>query len=174
MLWHSNGKKPEMSLQSWVHDEGTSSWVHGGAKLGVLDILQGELALVVPMLVVSVLSQESDSVLGVVWIPSWHVQVINEIDELSSTLWSIQSTSLLLEVLLEDHLSQVGIRIEVEVDDLMLVSIRLGADIGQETLDDLGLTTSSLSNQDWGVVHTDELVHQVRSRDCVHSWDGVS
>ena len=69
-----------MSLESWVDYERTSSWVNGGDKLSVLDILQTEFALVVPMLIISVLSQESNGVLGIIWISSWHVQVINEVN----------------------------------------------------------------------------------------------
>ena len=162
MLWHTNGKKPEMSLKSWVHNEGTSSWVHSSNKLGILDVLKCELGLIIPMLVISVLSEESNSVLGIIWISSWHVQVIHEVNKLSLSLWSIQSTGFLLQVLLQDHLKQVSISVEVEVDDLVLVKVRFGADVVKKTLDDLSLTATGLSHQDWRVVDVDKLVHQVR------------
>lgn len=45
-------------LQSGVNGEATSSRVHAGHILGVVDLLQGQLGAVVPMAVVNVLSDQ--------------------------------------------------------------------------------------------------------------------
>jgi len=125
VVGHTNGKKPEMSLESWVNNERTGSWVHSGNKLGVLDIFKRKFTLIIPMLIISMLSEKGNGILCVIWISSWHVHVINKVNELSLSLGGIQSTSFLLEILFHDHLKQVGISVEVEIDDLLLVLIRL-------------------------------------------------
>jgi len=99
LIWHTDGKKPEMSLKSWVYDERTSGWVHGGNKLGVFDFFQGEFSLIIPMLIISMLSKKSNGVLSVIWISSWHVHVINEVDKFLLSFWSKDLTSLLFKVL---------------------------------------------------------------------------
>ena len=83
-----------MALESWVDNEGSSCWVHSSDIQGVVDIFEGELLSVVPMIVVLVLSHEGNSGLSVVWIKSRHVQIINEVDELVLSDWSIASTCL--------------------------------------------------------------------------------
>ena len=70
------------------------------------------------MLVVSVLSEESNSILGIIWITSWHIHIINEIDQLEFTNWSKCLTCFLLKALLHNHLEQVSICVKVEVDNL--------------------------------------------------------
>ena len=90
-----------MSLESWVDNEGTGCWVHSSDIQSVVDVFEGKLLSVVPMVVVFVLPDKSDGSLSVVWIKSWHVQIINEIDELVLSNWSIASTSLSLELLLK-------------------------------------------------------------------------
>jgi len=152
-----------VSLESWVDNERTSSWIHGSNQLGVLDVLKSKLTLVIPMLIVSVLSQQSNGVLGIIWISLWHVHVINEVDELVLSNWSEGLTSFLLELLLKIHLEEVGVSIEVEVDNLLEILVTLADKLVKETFDDLGLTASSESNKNWAVVDLDELSHQVLS-----------
>ena len=90
-----------MTLESWVDNEGSSCWVHSSDIQSVVDIFECKLLSVVPMVVVLVLSHESNGGLSVVRIKSWHVQIINEIDELVLSNWSISSTCLSLELLLK-------------------------------------------------------------------------
>ena len=95
-----------MSLKSGVNDEGTSSGVHASSVLGVLDVLQGEFASVVPMLVVLVLSHEGDGSLGVVGIKLWHVKIVDEVDQLVLAYGGIGSTCLLFKGLFENGLEK--------------------------------------------------------------------
>ena len=163
-----------MSLETWIDEEGTSSWVHGSDQLGVLDILKGKLALIIPMLIVSVLSEKSNGTLGVIRITHWHVHVIHEVDELVLTNWSECLTSFLFKQLLQVHLKQVSISIEVEVYNLLeIITIGTTGQLVQKTFDNLSLTTSCKTYKDWAVVDLDELFHQVRGGDRVDGWDGI-
>jgi hypothetical protein len=76
------------------------------------------------MLVILVLSQKSDSRLGIELIGARHVEIIKEVDELELARWAVSNTSLLLDVLHEDHLEEVSISVVVEVDTLLDVVIR--------------------------------------------------
>ena len=163
-----------MSLETWIDEEGTSSWVHGSDQLGVLDILKGKLALIIPMLVVSVLSEKSNGTLGVIRITHGHVHVIDEVDELILTNWSECLTSFLFKQLLQVHLKQVSISIEVEVHNLLeIITIGTTGQLVQKTFDNLSLTTSCKTYEDWAVVDLDELFHQVRGGNRVNGWDSV-
>lgn len=62
-----------MSLESGVNLERTSSGVHASSVLGVLNVLETELASIIPMLIVFVLSHERNGSLGVVGIEFRHV-----------------------------------------------------------------------------------------------------
>jgi len=95
LLRERNSKSPEMSLKSWVDLEWTSSGVHTSSIKSVLNILKSQLASIIPMLVVLVLSQEWDSCLSIVRIKLGHVKIIDEIDKLEFTNWSISLTSFL-------------------------------------------------------------------------------
>jgi hypothetical protein len=57
LIRHTDSKKPEVSLESWIDSERTSSWVHSRNELSVFDLFHCKLALVIPMLIVSMLSQ---------------------------------------------------------------------------------------------------------------------
>jgi len=106
LLRELDSKKPEVTLETRVHKEGTSSWVHGTNIEGVLDILKGKLVTVIPMLIILVLSDKSNSSLSVVSIKGRHVKIINEIDELILADRSVSLTCLLLKLLLENSLEQ--------------------------------------------------------------------
>ena len=54
--WEAHGKHTEVALQSRVDGEATSGGVHAGHVLHVVDLLEGQLLPVVPVLVVEVLS----------------------------------------------------------------------------------------------------------------------
>lgn len=150
-----------MPLESCVHDERTSSWVHSCNQLSVFDIFKSKLTLVIPMLVVSMLSQESNGILRVIRISCWHVHVINKVEKLEFTNWGEGLTSFLLKLLLKIHLEEIGVSVEIEIDDLLQVFISLSDEFVEKTLDDLGLTTSCKSNQDWAMVDLNELSHQI-------------
>jgi len=163
LFWETYSEKLEMSLETWVNEERTGSWVHGSDQLSVLDILKGKLALIIPMLVVSVLSEKSNGTLGVIRITHWHIHIIHEVDELVLTNWSECLTSFLFKQLLQVHLKQVSISIEVEVDNLLeIVTVKTIGELVQKTFDNLSLSTSCLTNKNWAMVDLDELSHQVR------------
>ena len=109
-----------MPLQSWIDNERTSSWVHSSDQLSVLDVLERKFVLVIPVLVVSVLSQQSDGILGVVRVSGWHVHVVHEVDQFVLAQRSVRSTCFLLQVLLQVQLQQVCVSVVVEVDDVVL------------------------------------------------------
>ena len=90
-----------MALESWVDNEGSSCWVHSSDIQCVVDIFEGKLLSIVPMVVVFVLPNESNGGLSVVRIKSRHVQIINEVDELVLSNWSVASTCLSLKLLLK-------------------------------------------------------------------------
>jgi hypothetical protein len=96
------------------------------------------------MLVIFLLSQKSNSSLCLVWIFFWHVNVINEIDELGFARWLVSSTSFLDQVFLEDLSEEIGISVVVHVNNLLQVVFFLVANkFLKQTFDDLGLTTTS-------------------------------
>src|SRR3569833_3184685 len=92
-----NGQSPEMSLKTRVDLERTSCGIHTGQVLCVLDVFQCEFTSVVPMFVIFVLSQQCNSILCVIWIKFWHVEIINEVNELVFAHRCISSTSFLLK-----------------------------------------------------------------------------
>ena len=143
-----DGAKEEMALESWVDHERTGSWIHGGNIHGALNFLDGKLCPVVPMLVIFVLTHESDGTLSIVRIESRHVKVINEVDELEFTDWSVDLTSSALKLLLENALEEHRVGIEVEVNDLLEIFVGLRSEIVQHTFNDLSLTTTSLTNKE--------------------------
>jgi len=71
-----------MPLEPWIDLETTSRGVHASNHLSVLDIFQNQLLPVIPMLVVLVLSEESNSCLCVVRVKLRHVHVIDEVNQL--------------------------------------------------------------------------------------------
>ena len=93
-----------MALQTWVDNEGTSRRIHRSYVHRALDLLDSELLSVVPVSIVLVLADESDCTLRIILIESWHVQVIDEVDQLVLAYWSIDFTSTTLELLFEDGL----------------------------------------------------------------------
>jgi len=95
-----------MTLETRVHEEGTSSRVHGTNVKGILDILKSKLIAIIPMLIILVLSDKSNGSLSVVSIESRHVKIINEIDELIFTNRSVSFTCLFLKLLLKNGLKQ--------------------------------------------------------------------
>jgi hypothetical protein len=125
------------------------------------------------MLIVSMLSQESNGSLSIIWISCWHVQVINEVDEFACSFWSKHLTSLFLEVLFQHQLKSVCISVEVKIADLLDIDWVFSAEIVQQTLDNLGLSSSWHTNQNSAVLDVDELIHQERSRDSLYCWNGV-
>lgn len=95
-----------MSLKSRIYEEGTSSWVHSTNVKSIFDIFKGELAAIIPMFVILMLSYKSNSSLGVIFIESRHVEIVNKVDELIFTDRSISLTCFLLKLLLKDCLKQ--------------------------------------------------------------------
>ena len=94
----------EVALQTWVDDKGTSSWIHRSHVHRALDLFDGELLSVVPVSVVLVLTDQSDGTLRIILIESWHVKVINEVDQLVLANRSVDFTGTTLGLLFEDCL----------------------------------------------------------------------
>jgi hypothetical protein len=92
------------------------------------------------------LSQKSNGILGIIWISSRHVHVINEVKHLILSNWGKVNTSFLLKELFKDHLKQVSISVEIEIDDLLNVFVTSTYKFVEETFNDLSLTTTSKTN----------------------------
>jgi len=107
------------------------------------------------------LSEQCNSILSVVWITSWHVQIIDEIEHLELSNRGEDLTNFLLKLLLHLHLKEIGICVVVEVDDLLKILITSLNKVVEHTFDNLSFTTTGHSNQDRAVVDLDELSHKI-------------
>ena len=54
----NNSKCCKMSLQSWIDCEASSSWIHAGNVLGVVDVLQSQFVPTVPVTVINMLPDD--------------------------------------------------------------------------------------------------------------------
>ena len=135
--------KEEVALEAGIDDKGTGSWVHCSNIHCALDLLNGQLLSIIPVLVILMLSDESNSTLGVIVVASGHVKVINEVDELVLADRSVDLTGTTLELLLKDCLQKHRVSVEVKVDDLLKVFISFCRQFSKQTLDNLCLTATS-------------------------------
>ena len=71
---------PEVPLQPCVDGEATSSGIHGGYILAVVDLFENLFGSVVPMVVVQMLPYESVWLYGTIRVHFRHVHVINKVD----------------------------------------------------------------------------------------------
>jgi hypothetical protein len=99
------------------------------------------------MFVVLVLTEERNSSLCLIIILLGHVQVINELKELILSERSISLTGLLFEEGLQLGLKKSRVSVEIEVDDLLKIIVTNGGKIVEETLSDLSLTATGVTNQ---------------------------
>jgi hypothetical protein len=146
LLGEGNGKNPEPTLETGVHEEGTGGGVHSADVHSVLNILKGELVAIKPMLVVLVLTKEGNGRLSVVLVEHGHVEIINELEQLVLAEGGIGATSLLLKLGLELLLEESRVGVEVEVDNLLEIFISSRGHIVEKTLNNLGLTATGISN----------------------------
>ena len=72
-------KHAEVSLEAWVDGEATSSRVHTGDILYVVDVLERELVAVVPVTVVKMLSYQCMRLYSTVCVHYGHVHIVNEV-----------------------------------------------------------------------------------------------
>jgi hypothetical protein len=100
------------------------------------------------MLVVLVLTEEGNGSLGLVRILSGHVQVINELEELVLAEGSEGLTGLLLELRLKLTLEEGRVSVVVEIDSLLEVVISGRGHVVQETLGDLSLTATGVTDEE--------------------------
>jgi hypothetical protein len=98
------------------------------------------------------LSQKCNGSLSVIWVELWHVEIINEVNELCLSRWSEGGTSSLDEDLFHDGLEEISVSVIVEVDDLVLVSFGVQGEGLQESLSDLSLSTSSVTDEEWRMI----------------------
>jgi hypothetical protein len=136
-------------LKTGINEEGTGGRVHGRNVHGVLDVTDSPLgSTFVPMLVVLVLTEEGNGSLGLVRILSGHVQVINELEELVLAEGSEGLTGLLLELRLKLTLEEGRVSVVVEIDSLLEVVISGRGHVVQETLGDLSLTATGVTDEE--------------------------
>ena len=114
-----------MSHIPWIDKEGTCRRVHSCQSLGVDDILQSKLTHVVPVFVVCMLSQQTNCRLGIIDIQLWHVEIVNEIDQLDLTRRPKLFASFLFKGLFELDLQIASISVVIEVDLLVSEAILL-------------------------------------------------
>ena len=109
---HSKGG--EMALQSGIDGEASGGWIHARQVLAIVNVLQRQLVSIVPMVVVQMLSNESVRLHRSVGVHLRHVHVVQEIDHLLATGWTIVLSSLLLQRLLQDLLQHLRSVVVVE------------------------------------------------------------
>jgi hypothetical protein len=168
-----NGQKPEPTLEARVDDERSSSSVHGGDVLSVGDLLHDELLLIVPMAVIEMLSNESDSSLGFIRVKLGHVQVIDKVDQFYFTRRSESSTTFLLELRLKHSLEQSRVGEEIKVNCLRFIVLRGSSELVEETIDNLSLTTSSISYKHRCDSNGDKVLHYVLRSNGISSRNSV-
>ena len=100
------------------------------------------------MAVVSVLPEKCNGCLSIIWIKLRHIEVIDEVDQLSLTLWTELPTCFLFQRLLQLRLQVHRIGVVIEVDEDKGVIVRLGFNyISEDTLCNLCLTATRVSNK---------------------------
>lgn len=119
------------------------------------------------MRVVEMLTHKGNSSLGLIWIELGHVHIIDEVNEFRLARRSETSTTHLDELGLKNLLEQSGVCEEVEVDDLLAVVLASSGQLIKETLDNLGLTATGITNKHGGDTDCDELLHNVLRGNCV-------
>jgi hypothetical protein len=168
-----NSQEPEPSLESGVDSEGSSSSVHGSNVLSVGDLLHDQLLLIVPMGVIEMLSDQSNSSLGFIGIKLRHVEIVNKVDQLDLSRRSETGSSLLLELRLHDTLQESRISEEIEVNGLRLVVLSSSGELIQKTVNNLGLTTSGVTHKHGRDSNSYEILHDVLRSDGVTGRNGV-
>jgi hypothetical protein len=169
LLGEGNGKNPEPTLETGVHEERTGGGVHSADVHGVLDVLEGKLGAIKPMLVVFVLTEERNGRLSVVLVEHGHVEIINELEHLVLAEGGVGATSLLLKLGLELLLEESRVGVEVKVDNLLEVVISSRGHFVEETLNNLGLTATGISNEERRVVDRDVFLHKELGGNSVRS-----
>ena len=89
-----------MALESGVNGETASRRIHAGHVLHIVDLLEGHLLAVVPVLVVQVLLDEGVGLHSAIRVHHGHVHVIYEVDELLAPRRAKITASFLLKGLL--------------------------------------------------------------------------
>ena len=118
------------------------------------------------------LSEESNGVLSVVLIELWHVQVIDEVNHVDLARRTELTTGLLLEHLLELPLKVGGVRVVVEVDQLVSVVLWLLLhDFTQDTFRNLRLAISSETDHQRRVAHKLEALDEFSCCESFHRRD---
>mmetsp|Transcript_146757 Transcript_146757/g.471071 ORF Transcript_146757/g.471071 Transcript_146757/m.471071 type:complete len:738 (-) Transcript_146757:5257-7470(-) len=162
LLWERHGASPEVALQARVHNVGTGRRVHARDVLRVADVLHRDLASVPPVAVVLLLLQKLDGTLRVVLVKGWHVQVINEVDELQFSWRSVQLSGFLLQRILHHGLDERGVRVVGHVHGIEHEGVC--GEHPQQTQARLRLATARQPDEHDGVVLVDQSTHQVGHR----------
>lgn len=119
-----NGDCPEMSHVSRINIERTSRWIHSCYHLSIDDIFECEFSNIIPMLIICMLSKQSNSTLSVIGIELRHVKVINEIDKFLFSWWTKLFSCNFLQKLLKLDLQIAGISVIWEVNELIVEILR--------------------------------------------------
>ena len=113
---HLHRKGGEVSLHARRDVERTGGGVHARHVLAVEHLLEHDLLLVVPALVVDVLTRQLDRRLGVVLVHVGHVEIVEEVDHSLGAGRAEANSRLLLQRLLHDHLKRGRVHEVVHVD----------------------------------------------------------
>ena len=154
-------ERHKQPLQTGVDGERTRRGVHARHILRVVDHLRRELLAVEPVPPAEMLADLRDRHRGVVRIELWHVQIIDEVDELVLTWRSIVDASLLLQLRLKDLLERQHIGEVVEVDVQAHDPLGLRREL---TLHECGLTSTGGTDEHDGRAESKHHVEEVRER----------
>mmetsp|Transcript_13737 Transcript_13737/g.31797 ORF Transcript_13737/g.31797 Transcript_13737/m.31797 type:complete len:274 (+) Transcript_13737:5638-6459(+) len=166
---HLHTEGAVVRLQAGVHREGARRGVEARDVLHVLDLLEGELAAVVPAAVVHQLAQQRQGLLRAVDVDLGHVEIVNEVHKLARAEGSVYTAGLLLEGRLHGGLERerVGHAVKIDVEELR----RLRVEVAELVLHDCGLTGTSGTDEHAQAALGHELVEQEHQAHGFHRVD---
>mmetsp|Transcript_34158 Transcript_34158/g.106993 ORF Transcript_34158/g.106993 Transcript_34158/m.106993 type:complete len:264 (-) Transcript_34158:629-1420(-) len=133
-----------MTLQSRVHHEGSTRWIHSTQELNILNDSQLQLRHIIPVLVIHVLTEQRDGILSFIWIKLGHIQIIHKVDQAHASRGTIVSSSLLLERGFKHRPEATTISVVVEVHS---ERHEVFAEASQFAVDHGGLASTSKPDQ---------------------------
>mmetsp|Transcript_11631 Transcript_11631/g.49673 ORF Transcript_11631/g.49673 Transcript_11631/m.49673 type:complete len:368 (-) Transcript_11631:7099-8202(-) len=159
----------EQPLQTGVDGERARGGVHARHVLRVFDLLQNDLVLVVPAVVVHELPRELDGRLRVVLVHERHVHVVEEVHELFRTRRAETHAGFLLQRLLDDHLQRRRVHEVVHVH--RRERPRLAVQVFQGLLHERRLARARVAHEHAVVLVRDEPVEEETQARALDRWD---
>lgn len=151
---------PEVTHETRVDLEDTRSRVHSRDLHCVRDRLQFHFFAVLPVALVDALADERDRRLCVIRVGSWHVQVVNEVEQncVTASQW-LEGLSLLLEHTFELQLQTDAVCVKVEINGF--VAVLVFRQFLEDAVDELRFTRACRTDDQSGLFDGNEFLHEV-------------